>query len=762
MPIPYSIQDNALVWGNFFSNAPEFNLTPVMRFTFGSSGATGQEITEQRMPRVSDRISELGYQRTRVATLQRKTYYSPPVTTEIHQSLMLPQIVVDGVTISNLVTKLAGYRQAFQRTQEWGIGVLADTSNEHSIFERYVEYSRSQLQAVWVQDTIEKLTKLASGEINEVLLMWNYSTADLLVKTYAALVGVNTSVCKTKERTLMFKFSDAMRAKQSKDAGITKQLQSSYKNLLQWSSNIDHGSGYVLSLRFIKQEEKHIDVSVKKQLTVLNLLPNLRDDMRNLRLLIQSKHRYFHNMGDLNTEQFNIVFETFNLIKNQLMFHGYNERKVADMLTTYMLKRYPTHITQPKTGVGTCHITNQVLPNCFLTDVKMLDGTTQAVSIKYILMVGYSSRAHNARTRRFEVKALYNEASSTDMYYFVEKEVSDTDQYYHDVFNYSTKNYQLLSPRWLEDESVTTIRHGMAMYQPTPWLGIELEVERRSSDDNRSTSCPENITKLVYDALGRDFVMFKSDGSLRGHHPWEIVTTPATLAYHKTRWQRFMDDKALKSNLQSFASGNCGMHVHISRDSFNGLHLAKFMRFFNADANRKFITTIAQRKENNYTKYQDFTTITDASRQLFGGERGAINRRNEHTIEVRIFRGNLSKHAFFKNLEFVHAAWQYTKDCSMQNLKYTDFLFWLFDPKNKHDKLYANLQMWLISNNYNVSNVIISRELPRDERLRREVKRGEAKKIQRVINRKFNTTEEAENIRNGAAAMPKKEVVNNQ
>lgn len=236
------------------------------------------------------------------------------------------------------------------------------------------------------------------------------------------------------------------------------------------------------------------------------------------------------------------------------------------------------------------------------------------------------------------------------------------------------------------------------------FLGIELEVER-------NTKTPTKIEHMVAADLGMDYVILKSDSSIQDG--FEIVTAPATLGYHLKAWDRFFENSA--KFLQSWASGRCGMHVHITRKAFTPMHLGKLNTFLNNVENREFITTIAGRS-SNYSKFLEdkpFNTKSKIISQLCGlrselekaqteaaripivskinavkarlsnrndinqflveldgvglGDRhAALNVTKRGTVEIRIFRGNVSKVGFLKNLEFVHAAVEFTREATFR------------------------------------------------------------------------------------------------
>jgi hypothetical protein len=272
-------------------------------------------------------------------------------------------------------------------------------------------------------------------------------------------------------------------------------------------------------------------------------------------------------------------------------------------------------------------------------------------------------------------------------------------------------------------------------------------VDIPASDTPMPIPKTKDVIPLVYDKLGRDYVILKRDGSLRGDRPFEIVTVPATLGYHKQRWKALLEDVELKKHLSSFTNERCGMHVHINRMSFTGLHLAKFMKFINCTENLGFVTSIAQRKNNKYAVFIKSLTSTGGFAKYFRGayspadgmqaeKYAAVNTKPTDTIEVRIFRGNLAKIGFLKNLEFVHAVWMFTKDAPLTSLTFKEFMFWLFNPKNNTTD-YKELKMWLLASGWKVDGVIIKKTDPEDVRKTKLVRRNQVMSIRKLISKKF-------------------------
>lgn len=266
------------------------------------------------------------------------------------------------------------------------------------------------------------------------------------------------------------------------------------------------------------------------------------------------------------------------------------------------------------------------------------------------------------------------------------------------------------------------------------YYGVELEVNPINADKINA------VAKLVHTDLTTDFAMLKLDSSIG--NGFEIVTAPATLAYHrgtgeyKGAWDKFFDDSA--KLCCSWTTDRCGMHVHISKNAFlSPTHLGKMSAFYHSAGNKEFIIRVAGR-DSDYgkfnTKHNPFTSKilkTDTTapsiplNAVFKSgksyERGAVNLHKKDTIEIRIFKGNTSKVGFFKNLEFVDSVFEYSKilrynplseaeklmhkrrlkagstgqEMEIYGIVYTDYLKWLENNKSSN---YSNLKLWLYKN----------------------------------------------------------------
>ena len=221
-------------------------------------------------------------------------------------------------------------------------------------------------------------------------------------------------------------------------------------------------------------------------------------------------------------------------------------------------------------------------------------------------------------------------------------------------------------------------------YKPAPvffgkgkmFFGCELEINIK--DDM------ESAVDWVLENLGEKHVYLKEDGSLS--NGFEIVSHPHSYEESKKLWANMSGSAPMTSH----KSGECGFHVHVSRESLTRLQIQKMVVFVNAPENGALIDKIAQRTGNGYC----------AKKQAVIGRCGqsssryeAINLCNSKTVEFRIFRGNTRPERLLKNLEFVHALINWVDTVSYRQL--TGARFAEYVAANK--KEYSNLNKFITS-----------------------------------------------------------------
>ena len=145
---------------------------------------------------------------------------------------------------------------------------------------------------------------------------------------------------------------------------------------------------------------------------------------------------------------------------------------------------------------------------------------------------------------------------------------------------------------------------------------------------------------------------------------FEIVTVPSTLRYHKeVLWNKFFSGVS-----EHYSGGNgCGLHIHISRDAMEPLHLAKVICFINEAINTNFLTGIAGRSVGSGASW--CAQVTNIRRNVDGMLNSTYaskshamqisGRNNGKTAELRIFQSDPTKQGLFQALEFTDAVIKY-------------------------------------------------------------------------------------------------------
>lgn len=202
--------------------------------------------------------------------------------------------------------------------------------------------------------------------------------------------------------------------------------------------------------------------------------------------------------------------------------------------------------------------------------------------------------------------------------------------------------------------------------KPPHFLGVELEVEIESGQKQLRGAAAQTIVDL----LGGQWI---GEGEFKEYHPFaitkedgsltcgfEICSQPATLTEHLKRWDKVFDK--LPSDLASYNTVNCGLHVHASKSPLQLLTIAKVVVFINNAKNQSFIETIAGRKANKYCviSQKSYGIVKVPARE----RREAVNLTNRDTIEFRIFKGTLKRESFYKAIEFCDAVVQFCMTCT--------------------------------------------------------------------------------------------------
>ncbi len=232
-------------------------------------------------------------------------------------------------------------------------------------------------------------------------------------------------------------------------------------------------------------------------------------------------------------------------------------------------------------------------------------------------------------------------------------------------------------PSWIYHRTDFEKRHSEA---DAFFLGVELEVENTSGG---AYSNPDTA-KTVLDLAA---VICKHDSSIQDG--FEIVFHPQTYAYAATDGKPAIENCLGELRRRRFSGHNYGgMHVHICLNAFSRLHLFKFHRLFrNA---RPLFTAISQRKPDKLEQWAGFSNLPASPYNNI--DRYCALNYTRQTVEVRIFNSTLRTDRFYKNLETVKAAIDYTKLCGLQELDTQSFLRFIMQNRG----VYRNLSAFLV------------------------------------------------------------------
>lgn len=254
------------------------------------------------------------------------------------------------------------------------------------------------------------------------------------------------------------------------------------------------------------------------------------------------------------------------------------------------------------------------------------------------------------------------------------------------------------------------------------YFGVELEVEVVGTMDGagRMRTSSARIEQVARQVLAQleGFAILKHDSSIA--HGFEIVSAPATIQAHKSKWEKFFKwcESQESPLIQTVETTTCGMHVHISRSCMTTMQIGKMIQFVYNPTNAAFVKLVAQRNPKAYAEIDSRRTIKDCTKtrqeqfRLWAiGDRHirrtALNTLPKNTIEFRIFKANTNKDQFFANIEFCQALMDFCSSgvVSISQSKeapaFCEFV-------HSHCKSYPNLHKFL-ANNRLVPRVLINK-----------------------------------------------------
>jgi hypothetical protein len=184
----------------------------------------------------------------------------------------------------------------------------------------------------------------------------------------------------------------------------------------------------------------------------------------------------------------------------------------------------------------------------------------------------------------------------------------------------------------------------------------------------------------------------KEDGSL--DTGFELVTNPMSFDYLMNEaddlW-KVIEQLKNRFTARSYNTSTCGFHIHVSRTGFNGgSHMHRFLNLIYS--NEFLFSKLAGRKSERWAKFDDVNgEQVEWERDKNGNRTGrykiirgrqfkrkldgssdrysAVNTLNEATLELRIFKGTMSKTALLAHIQLAHASVEYTRGLSVADVR---------------------------------------------------------------------------------------------
>lgn len=190
------------------------------------------------------------------------------------------------------------------------------------------------------------------------------------------------------------------------------------------------------------------------------------------------------------------------------------------------------------------------------------------------------------------------------------------------------------------------------------WRGLGFELEIESPDGELDTE--RKLAQEIY-KTAEHRVNLERDSSL--DNGFEIISHPHTITeFYKFDWSRLLE-LCKDYDYTSHTNGNCGLHVHVSRNMFGSTiakqntAIAKVIYFYENyyEAILKLSRRTAQ-QANQWAQRYCLKSKKEALHCSKGkdlqGRYYAVNLQNSRTIEFRLCRGTLKKEAFYAWIDF--------------------------------------------------------------------------------------------------------------
>lgn len=245
-------------------------------------------------------------------------------------------------------------------------------------------------------------------------------------------------------------------------------------------------------------------------------------------------------------------------------------------------------------------------------------------------------------------------------------------------------------------------------YKPEPifygegrYIGVELEID----DGGQVYSNAESLLDIANEE--EELIYIKSDGSLTDG--MEIVTHPMSLHFHMNNmpWKEIMDN-AVSMGYLSHKTNTCGLHCHVSRNSFGStieeqennignilFIVEKFWPEF-----LKFSRRTQYQMDRWAARYgfkEKPKQIMDNAKKAGLGRYASVNLNNVNTIEFRMWKGTLKYNTLIATLQIVDKICNVAcslSETELQDMSWNEFVGSINQPELitylKERQLYIN------------------------------------------------------------------------
>lgn len=182
----------------------------------------------------------------------------------------------------------------------------------------------------------------------------------------------------------------------------------------------------------------------------------------------------------------------------------------------------------------------------------------------------------------------------------------------------------------------------------------------------------------------------KRDGSLTDG--CELVSPPFSLQWmeENSKSLKALFRKAIQVGFNSYDTGSCGMHIHLSKTHFKGvMHLLRFYTFFQQNAT--FFHNLSRRSPVSTGTYAFFMKdpLSHYLRNFASGtgrldHHEAIELRHTNTVEVRIFRGTLNLESIKSYIYMMERLVDYTATVFYRQMSLDGFVRYVQTLKKSH------------------------------------------------------------------------------